>query len=137
MKKDIDKIKHTYFITEGKFIIHVATVGLYYLDYPKKRRGGEKNGYIVSCLDTTAKDGEQEAFCKRIRTKKDANKYFRILPNYCKNFGKDGLMKIWDEVDKSFDYKITLNKDYTICPRLVVDEVKNNLTTFFQQKVLD
>ena len=33
-------------------------------------------------------------------------------------------MKVWDEVDKCFDYKITLNKDYTIHPWVVVQHAK-------------
>ena len=85
---------------------------------------GRKFAYIVSCIDTTAKEGEQEAFCKRIRTKKDAFKYFTLLFSYLKNYGKDGLMKVWDEVDKSFNYKICINKDHTIHPWNVVQYAK-------------
>lgn len=122
--KDTDKIKYSEFITVGNYIISLSAISLYYLDYPKKNRGGEKIGYIVSVIDTNAKDDEHESFCKRIRTKKDAYKYFRTLPNYCKNFGEEGLMKVWDEVDKCYNHKITLNKDYTIHPWVVVQHTK-------------
>lgn len=123
--EDVDKIKYTEFITVDNYIISLSAISLYYLDYPKKNRGGEKMGYIVSVIDTNSKKNEKEAFCKRIRNKKDAYKYFKTLPNYCKNFGKNGLIKIWDEVDKCFDYKITLNKDYTIHPWVVVQHTKS------------
>jgi hypothetical protein len=123
--KDTDKIKYSEFITVGNYIISLSAISLYYLDYPKKNRGGEKIGYIVSVIDTNAKEDEHDSFCKRIRNKKDAYKYFKNLPNYCKNFGEEGLMKVWDEVDKCFDYKITLNKDYTIHPWVVVQHAKN------------
>lgn len=123
--KDTDKIKYSEFITVGNYIISLSAISLYYLNYPKKNRGGVKIGYIVSVIDTNAKDFEQESFCKRIRNKKDAYKYFKTLPNYCKNFGEEGLMKVWDEVDKCFNYKITLNKDYTIHPWVVVQYTKN------------
>ena len=74
-----------------------------------------------------AKEDEQDAFCKRIRNKKEAYKYFRLLPNYCKNYGKEGLMSVWNEVEKCFDYKITLNKDYIIQPRCVVNYAKEEV----------
>lgn len=86
---------------------------------------GSKSAYIVSCIDTTAKEGEQEAFCKRIRTKKDARKYYQLLFSYLKNYGKEGLMKVWDEVDKCFDYKVCINKDHTIHPWNVVQYAKS------------
>lgn len=124
MKHDIERIKYTKHHTEGNFLIHLAAISLYDLNHHKKNRGGEKTGFIVSCIDMTAKEDEQDAFCKRIKNKKEAYKYFRLLPNYCKNYGKEGLMKVWNEVEKCFDYKITLNKDYIIQPRCVVDYAK-------------
>lgn len=112
---------------EENFLIHLAAIFLYDLNHSKKNRGGEKTGFIVSCIDMTAKKDEQDSFCKRIRNKKDAYKYYRLLPNYCKNYGKEGLMGVWNEVEKCFHYKITLNKDYTIPPRCVVNYVKDML----------
>lgn len=90
-----------------------------------KERRGKKTAYVVSCIDDNDK-----AFCKRIRTKKDAMKYFKLLPSYCENYGKEGLMKIWDEVDKCFNFKITLNKDYIISLPLIVENSINQ----FRQK---
>ena len=127
MKHDIERIKYTEYQMEGNFLIHLAAIFLYDLNHSKKNRGGEKTGFIVSCIDMTAKENEQDAFCKRIRNKKDAYKYFKLLPNYCKNYGKKGLMGVWNEVEKCFDYKITLNKDYTIPLRCVVNYAKDIL----------
>ena len=124
MKHDNERIKYTESIREGNFLIHLAAISLYDLNHLKKNRGGEKIGFIVSCIDMTAKEDEQDAFCKRIRNKKEAYKYFRLLPNYCKNYGKKGLMGVWNEVEKCFHYKITLNKDYTIPLRCVVNYAK-------------
>ena len=124
IKKDTEKIKYSEIITVDNYIISLSAISLYYLNYPKKNRGGEKIGYIVSVIDIDAREDEKESFCKRIRYKKDAYKYFKVLPNYCKNFGREGLMKIWNEVDKYFDYDITLNKDYTIHPWIVVQYIK-------------
>ena len=122
---DTDKIIHTEFLSEGRYLIVLSAISLYYLDYPKKNRGGKKIGYIVSCIDTTAKEGEQEAFCKRIRTKKDARKYYQLLFSYLKNYGNEGLMKVWDEVEKCFNYKVCINKDHTIHPWNVVQHAKS------------
>lgn len=126
MKHDTERIKYTECFTEGNFLIHLAAIFLYDLNHAKKNRGGEKTGFIVSCIDMTAKEDEQDAFCKRIKNKKDAYKYFKLLPNYCKNYGEEGLMKVWNEVEKCFRYKITLNKDYTIPLRCVVNYAKDN-----------
>lgn len=127
MKHDNERIKYTESIREGNFLIHLAAISLYDLNLHKKNRGGEKTGFIVSCINMAAKEDEQDAFCKRIRNKKEAYKYFRLLSNYCKNYGKEGLMAVWNEVEKCFDYKITLNKDYTIQPRCAVNYAKEGL----------
>ena len=125
MKHDIERIKYTESIREGNFLIHLAAISLYDLNHLKKNRGGEKTGFIVSCIDMTAKEGEQEAFCKRIRTKKDARKYYQLLFSYLKNYGNEGLMKVWDEVEKCFNYKVCINKDHTIHPWNVVQHAKS------------
>ena len=129
MKHDAERIKYTESFTEGNFLIHLTAILLYDLNLHKKNRGGEKTGFIVSCIDMTAKEDEQDAFCKRIRNKKEAYKYFRLLPNYCKNYGKEGLMAVWNEVEKCFDYKITLNKDYTIPLPCVVNYAKKEINS--------
>lgn len=121
--KDTDKIISEHWYWVNKYLIVLSKIERYRLS--KKDKRGRKFAYIVSCINTTAKDGEQEAFCKRIRTKKDAYKYFTFLFGYLKNYGKDGLMKVWNEVEKCFNYKITINKDYTIHPWVVVHHAKS------------
>ena len=121
--KDTDKIIAQDWYWFNNYLVVMSKIERYRIS--KKDMRGHKFAYIVSCIDSTAKDFEQEAFCKRIRTKKDAFKYFTLLFSYLKNCGKDGLMKVWDEVDKCFNYKITLNKDYTIHPWVVVQHAKN------------
>ncbi|MBO5827192.1 MAG: hypothetical protein J6R59_01765 [Paludibacteraceae bacterium] len=121
--KDTDKIISEDWYWFNDYLVVMSKIERYRLS--KKDMRGRKFAYIVSCIDTTAKDWEIEAFCARIRTKKDAFKYFTLLFSYLGNYGKDGFMKVWDEVDKCFDYKITLNENYTIHPWAIVRHAKS------------
>lgn len=86
-----------------------------------KKRRGWKYGYIVSCVDLSSiaecsEYNDYKVFIKRIHKKKDAWRYYTLLPSYCKNHGKEGLMSIWEVVNKSFADKLHWDKDCVISP---------------------
>lgn len=115
---DEDTIIEHYYTKIDNYLIILTKLDACRLN--TKERRGNKYGYVVSCVDLKSEHG-QKAFIKRIHKRKDACKYFRLLPAYCIAHGKQGLMKIWDEIDKSFDIKVTLNKDYIIYPAVAYE----------------
>lgn len=129
--KDTDKIISQGWCWVDNYLLVISKIERYRLF--KKDMRGNKFAYIVSCIDTTAKDCLTDSFSKRIRTKKDAYKYFISLFGYLENYGKDGLMKVWEEVEKCFNYNITLNKDYTICPWVVVQYTKTRIMENYKE----
>ena len=110
----LDNVRWAIFSEVGDYLIYKTKVMLRHLDYPKKNRGGQKFGYVVTCVAKNQKDGEQDCFCKRIKNYKDACKFYQFLHNYCNSYGQDGLMKVWEKVEECFDDEITFNKDYCI-----------------------
>lgn len=129
--KDTDKIIYQGWCWVDNYLLVISKIERYRLF--KKDMRGNKFAYIVSCIDTTAKDCLTDSFSKRIRTKKDAYKYFINLIGYLENYGKDGLMKVWEEVEKCFNYNITLNKDYTIHPWVVVQHTKTRIVENYKE----
>lgn len=108
-------ISHTYTQVDNYLLILTK---LHAYRYGTKKRRGWKYGYIVSCMDlnSTKEYGYYRVFIKRIHKKKDAWRYYTLLPSYCKNHGKESLMLVWEAVNKSFADKLEWNKDYTITP---------------------
>lgn len=129
--KDTDKIISQGWCWVDNYLLVISKIERYRLF--KKDMRGNKFAYIVSCIDTTAKDCLTDSFSKRIRTKKDAYKYFISLFGYLENYGKDGLIKVLEEVEKCFIYNITLNKDYTIHPWVVVQYTKTRIMENYKE----
>lgn len=130
LQTDAEKIIYSEYFIMGKYLI-ACTETIRYRLGKKGKRGRDKIAYMVSCIDMAAKEGEQQGFCKRVGKKKDAMKYHFLLAIYCKNYGEGGLMRVWSEVEKYFDYKICINKDYTITPYVAMEYCKKDFKKKF------
>lgn len=124
MRYDSDRILFIRYYKQDNYYVALTGVELYPSSGNKKLRGGVKRGYVVSVINSSPKPGEQDAFCKRIKNKKDAEKYYQLAGTYCRSFGDGGLINIWENIDKHFPWKIIHFKDYYISLSVIVSEVK-------------
>lgn len=124
MRYDSDRILFIRYYKQGNYYVALTGVELYPSSGNKKLRGGVKRGYVVSVINSLPKHGEQDAFCKRIKNKKDAEKYYQLVGAYCSSCGSSGLMNLWENIDNHFPWKIIHSKDYYIPLSVVVSEVK-------------
>ena len=129
MRYDSDRILFIRYYKQGNYYVALTAVELYPASGNKKLRGGLKRGYVVSVINAFPKPGEQDAFCKRIKNKKDAEKYYQLVGSYCKSFGDGGLINIWENIDKHFQWKITHFKDYYIPLPVIVSEAKQYIAS--------
>ena len=136
MRYDSDRILFIRYYKQGNYYVALTAVELYPASGNKKLRGGLKRGYVVSVINSSPKPGEQDAFCKRIKNKKDAEKYYQLAGTYCRSFGDGGLINIWENIDKHFQWKITHSKDYYIPLPVIVSETKQHIAAVIKLSTL-
>lgn len=127
MRHDADRIVFTEYYKQGNYYVALTRIELYPEYDNKKLRGGPKFGYVVSVINSLPKPGEHDAYCKRIRKKKDAEKYYQSIGDYCRSYGGGGWMNLLENIDKYFPWKIIDNKDYYIATEVIVSEVKQDI----------
>lgn len=129
MRYDSDRILFIRYYKQSNYYVALTGIELYPASGNKKLRGGLKHGYVVSVINSFPKHGEQDAFCKRIKNKKDAEKYYQLVGAYCRSFGDGGLMNIWENIDKHLQWKIIHFKDYYIPLSVIVSEAKKHIAS--------
>ena len=135
MRYDSDRILFIRYYKQGNYYVALTEIELYPASGNKKRRGGSKRGYVVSVINSLSNPGEQDAFCKRIKNKKDAEKYYQLVGTYCRYFGDGGLMNLWENIDKHFPWKIIHSKDYYISLSVIVYEAKRYIACVRERSV--